>query len=97
MTWNNRALSHAGEDQPSLAVNIVPDRRSPTSHGARAPAQDALTAGITTAIVFKVAAFTRHNARQQPILRRVHAVAGTSVALGTAWEALRPVAEAGRP
>ena len=59
--------------------------------------QDAVTAGITTAIVLGVASLSPHDAWQQPILRLVDTPLGTAVGLGTAWIVLRlPAVEAGR-
>ena len=51
--------------------------------------QDAVTAGITTAIVLGVASLSPHDVWQQPILRLVDTALGTAVGLGTAWMALR--------
>jgi uncharacterized membrane protein YccC len=51
--------------------------------------QDAVTAGITTAIVLGVASLSPKGAWQQPILRLVDTAVGTAVGLGTAWLALR--------
>jgi uncharacterized membrane protein YccC len=51
--------------------------------------QDAVTAGITTAIVLGVASLSPHDVWQQPILRLVDTALGTAVGLGTAWIALR--------
>ena len=50
---------------------------------------DAMTAGITTAIVLGVASLSPHDVWQQPILRLVDTALGTAVGLGTAWMALR--------
>jgi uncharacterized membrane protein YccC len=51
--------------------------------------QDAVTAGITTAIVLGVASLSPHDAWQQPVLRLVDTALGTAVGLGTAWIVLR--------
>jgi uncharacterized membrane protein YccC len=51
--------------------------------------QDAVTAGITTAIVLGVASLSPHNVWQEPILRLVDTALGTAVGLATAWFALR--------
>jgi len=59
--------------------------------------QDAITAGITTAIVLGVASLSRHNVWEQPILRLVDTALGPAVGLGAAWFVLRlTAAEAGR-
>ena len=50
---------------------------------------DAMTAGITTAIVLGVASLSPHDVWQQPILRLVDTALGTAVGLGTALMALR--------
>jgi uncharacterized membrane protein YccC len=47
--------------------------------------QDAVTAGITTAIVLGVASLSPHDVWQQPILRLVDTALGTAVGLGAAW------------
>ena len=58
--------------------------------------QDAVTAGITTAIVLGVASLSPHDVWQQPLLRLVDTALGTAVGLATAWIAVRLVAaEAG--
>jgi uncharacterized membrane protein YccC len=60
-------------------------------------AQDAVTAGITTAIVLGVAALSPHHVWEQPLLRLVDTALGTAVGLATAWIAARLfTAEAGR-
>jgi uncharacterized membrane protein YccC len=60
--------------------------------------QDAVTAGITTAIVLGVASLSPHEVWQQPILRLVDTALGTAVGLGAAWIAPRLIlARAGRP
>ena len=60
-------------------------------------AQDAVTAGITTAIVLGVAALSPHHIWEQPLLRLVDTALGTAVGLATAWIAVRLfAAEAGR-
>jgi uncharacterized membrane protein YccC len=54
---------------------------------------DAVTAGITTAVVLVVAAVSPQHAWQQPILRFADTVVGVAVGLGAAWlglGALRP-------
>lgn len=50
---------------------------------------DAVTMGITTAVVMVVAALSPHNAWEQPILRLVDTVAGAAVGLAAAWIGLR--------
>jgi hypothetical protein len=58
--------------------------------------QDAVTAGITTAIVLGVAGLALHDAWEEPILRLVDTALGTAVGLGAARIALRLApAEAG--
>jgi uncharacterized membrane protein YccC len=47
---------------------------------------DAITAGITTAVVMVVAAVSPHDARQQPILRFADTVIGVAVGVAAAWE-----------
>jgi uncharacterized membrane protein YccC len=47
---------------------------------------DAITAGITTAIVMVVAAASPHDAWQQPILRLADTVIGVAVGVAAAWE-----------
>jgi uncharacterized membrane protein YccC len=61
--------------------------------------QDAVTAGITTAIVLGVASLSpQQHVWQQPILRLADTALGTAVGLATAWIALRLTApEAGGP
>jgi uncharacterized membrane protein YccC len=51
--------------------------------------QDAVTAGITTAIVLGVASLSPHDVWQQPILRLLDTALGTAVGLGAAWIAPR--------
>jgi uncharacterized membrane protein YccC len=48
---------------------------------------DAITAGITTAVVMVVAAVSPHDAWQQPILR----FADTVIGLAAAWVGLRVI------
>jgi uncharacterized membrane protein YccC len=57
---------------------------------------DAMTAGITTAIVLGVASLSPHGVWQQPILRLADTALGTAVGLGTAWIALRLTAAGAR-
>ena len=58
--------------------------------------QDAVTAGITTAIVLGVAGLAPHDAWQEPILRLADTALGTAVGLGAARITLRLApAEAG--
>jgi uncharacterized membrane protein YccC len=58
--------------------------------------QDAVTAGITTAIVLGVAGLTLHDAWEEPILRLLDTALGTAVGLGAARIGLRLApAEAG--
>lgn len=52
---------------------------------------DAITAGITTAVVLVVAAVSPQNAWQQPILRFVDTLIGVSVGIAAAWIDLRVV------
>jgi uncharacterized membrane protein YccC len=56
--------------------------------------QDAVTAGITTAIVLGVASLSPQHVWQQPILRLADTALGTGVGLATAWIALRLTAPA---
>jgi len=51
--------------------------------------QDAITAGITTAVVLVVAAVSPHEAWQQPILRLADTIIGVAVGVGAAWIGLR--------
>jgi uncharacterized membrane protein YccC len=51
--------------------------------------QDAITAGITTAVVLVVAAVSPHDAWQQPILRLADTIVGVAVGVGAAWIGLR--------
>lgn len=51
--------------------------------------RDAVTTGITTAVVMVVAALSPHNAWEQPILRLVDTMAGVAVGLAAAWIGLR--------
>jgi len=50
---------------------------------------DAITAGITTAVVLVVAAVSPHEAWQQPILRLADTLIGVAVGVLAAWIALR--------
>jgi uncharacterized membrane protein YccC len=50
---------------------------------------DAITAGITTAVVMVVAAVSPHDAWQQPILRFADTVIGVAVGVAAAWAGLR--------
>jgi uncharacterized membrane protein YccC len=50
---------------------------------------DAVTAGITTAVIMVVAAVTPEHAWQQPILRLVDTVVGVAVGALAAWAAIR--------
>ena len=52
---------------------------------------DAITAGITTAVVLVVAAVSPQNAWQQPILRFADTLIGVSVGIAAAWTDLRVV------
>ena len=52
---------------------------------------DAITAGITTAVVMVVAAVSPHDAWQQPILRFADTVIGVAVGVGAAWAGLRVI------
>jgi len=47
--------------------------------------QDAVTAGITTAVVLVVAALAPHEAWRQPILRLADTVVGVAVGVAAAW------------
>jgi uncharacterized membrane protein YgaE (UPF0421/DUF939 family) len=47
--------------------------------------QDAVTAGITTAVVLVVAAISPEHAWQQPVLRFADTVVGVAVGLAAAW------------
>jgi len=51
--------------------------------------QDAITAGITTAVVLVVAAVSPHDAWQQPILRLADTIVGVAVGVSAAWIGLR--------
>jgi uncharacterized membrane protein YccC len=51
--------------------------------------QDAITAGITTAVILVVAAVSPHDAWQQPILRLADTIVGVAVGVGAAWIGLR--------
>jgi len=52
---------------------------------------DAVTAGITTAVVMVVAAVSPQHAWQQPILRFADTVVGVAVGLGAAWLGIRAI------
>jgi uncharacterized membrane protein YccC len=52
-------------------------------------AEDAVTAGITTAVVMVVAALSPHHAWEQPLLRVVDTVVGVVVGLAAAWTTTR--------
>ena len=52
---------------------------------------DAITAGITTAVVMVVAAVSPHDAWQQPILRFADTVIGVAVGVAAAWTGLRVI------
>ena len=47
--------------------------------------QDAVTAGITTAVVLVVAALAPHDAWRQPILRLADIVVGVAIGVAAAW------------
>ena len=47
--------------------------------------QDAITAGITTAVVLVVAALSPHDAWRQPILRLADTVVGVAIGVAAAW------------
>jgi uncharacterized membrane protein YccC len=49
--------------------------------------QDAETAGITTAVVFLVAALSPHDAWEQPVVRLAETAVGAAVGLAAAWSA----------
>jgi hypothetical protein len=51
--------------------------------------EDAVTAGITTAVVMVVAALSPHGAWEQPLLRVVDTVVGVGVGLGASWATTR--------
>ena len=50
---------------------------------------DAVTAGITTAVIIVVAAVSPHDAWQQPILRLADTVVGVAVGAAAAWADIR--------
>jgi uncharacterized membrane protein YccC len=50
---------------------------------------DAVTAGITTAVIMVVAAVTPQHAWQQPILRLVDTVVGVAVGAMAAWTGMQ--------
>lgn len=52
---------------------------------------DAITAGITTAVVMVVAGVSPRDAWQQPILRLVDTVIGVAVGVAAAWAGLRVI------
>lgn len=53
---------------------------------------DAITAGITTAVVMVAAAVSPHDAWQQPILRLADTIIGVAVGVAAAWVGLRVIA-----
>jgi uncharacterized membrane protein YccC len=50
---------------------------------------DAVTAGVTTAVILVVAAISPHDAWRQPILRLADTVVGVAVGVAAAWVGLR--------
>jgi uncharacterized membrane protein YccC len=50
---------------------------------------DAVTAGITTAVIMVVAAVSPQHAWQQPILRLVDTVVGVAVGVVAAWTGIQ--------
>jgi uncharacterized membrane protein YgaE (UPF0421/DUF939 family) len=50
---------------------------------------DAVTAGITTAVVMVVAAISPQHAWQQPILRLADTIVGAAVAIAAVWATIR--------
>jgi hypothetical protein len=52
---------------------------------------DAITAGITTAVVMVAAALSPHEAWQQPILRLADTIVGVAVGVAAAWVGLRVI------
>ena len=59
---------------------------------------DAITAGITTAVIMVVAALSPHNAWEQPILRFADTIVGVAIGVAAAWlggQARRQVEGAG--
>jgi hypothetical protein len=50
---------------------------------------DAVTAGVTTAVVLVVAALSPHNAWAEPILRLADTIVGVAVGVAAAWIGLR--------
>jgi uncharacterized membrane protein YccC len=53
---------------------------------------DAVTAGVTTAVILVVAAVSPHDAWQQPILRLADTVVGVVVGVSAAWAGMRLIA-----
>jgi uncharacterized membrane protein YgaE (UPF0421/DUF939 family) len=47
--------------------------------------EDAITAGITTAVIMVVAALSPHDAWEQPILRFADTVVGVAIGIAAAW------------
>jgi len=47
--------------------------------------EDAITAGITTAVIMVVAALSPHDAWEQPILRFADTVVGVAIGITAAW------------
>jgi uncharacterized membrane protein YccC len=50
---------------------------------------DAVTAGITTAVIMVVAAISPQHAWQQPILRLADTVAGTAIGVLAVWAGMQ--------
>jgi len=50
---------------------------------------DAVTAGVTTAVILVVAALSPHDAWRQPILRLADTIVGVAVGVAAAWIGLR--------
>jgi len=59
--------------------------------------EDAITAGITTAVVMVAASLSPHDAWRQPILRLTDTAIGVAVGLVAAWLGLRAVRPLVRP
>jgi uncharacterized membrane protein YccC len=59
--------------------------------------EDAITAGITTAVVMVAASLSPHDAWRQPILRLADTAIGVAVGLVAAWLGLRAVRPLVRP